>query len=183
MAKEVKKKHWIPITAPKEFNNKIIGETILKEKGLVGRTLKISLYDLLGDMKKQNNNITFIITNIKDNKAETELVNYFISVSHLKRLVRKAKDKIDDSFIAEDKNKIKVKIKPIMLTKRKTSKAILTALRKGSRQVLSEHLKNTDFPNFVRDVISGKIQVKVKQTIRKIYPLSIYDLRIVERVK
>ena len=130
--KEKKKKIWVKIIAPKEFGSKVIGETIQKEANkLIGRTLKVSLSNLTRDMKKQSVSLGFIIKNVNEGKAETELYKYYISPSHLKRLVRKAKEKVDDSFEVETSDKVKLKIKPFMLTRQKTSKANVALLRNG----------------------------------------------------
>lgn len=180
--KEKKKKSWIKILAPSMFRNKVIGETIKRDK-LVGRTIKVSLSNLIGDMKKQNINLGFVITNVKDDKAETEIYKYFLSVGYLKRLVRKIRNKIDDSFIAETKDKIKIKIKPVMITRGRTSKARLTAIRKLSRELLTKFVKETSFEDFIREVGSFRIQIKLKQTLRKIYPLGLYEIRYIEKVK
>ena len=180
--KEKKKKSWIKILAPSMFRNKVIGETIKRDK-LVGKTIKVSLSNLIGDMKKQNINLGFVITNVKDDKAETEIYKYFLSVGYLKRLVRKIRNKIDDSFIAETKDKIKIKIKPVMITRGRTSKARLTAIRKLSRELLTKFVKENSFEDFIREAGSFRIQIKLKQTLRKIYPLGLYEIRYIEKVK
>jgi ribosomal protein S3AE len=180
--KEKKKKSWIKILAPSMFRNKVIGETIKRDK-LIGKTIKVSLSNLIGDMKKQNINLGFVITNVKDDKAETEIYKYFLSIGYLKRLVRKVRNKIDDSFIAETKDKIKIKIKPVMITRGRTSKARLTAIRKLSRELLTKFVKENSFEDFIREVGSFRIQIRLKQTLRKIYPLGLYEIRHIEKVK
>ena len=184
MAKEKKKKHWVKIVAPKQFGGKVLGETLCSDtQKIIGRTLKKSLSELTGDYKKQSLNLGFVIIDVKEDGASTDLYRYYMSTSHLKRLVRKAKNKIDDSFVGETKDKIRIKIKPIMLTRKKTSKSILTNLRKESRRILSGYLKETSFVEFIRDIISGKVQGLLKHDLRRIYPLSLYELRVVEKIR
>lgn len=181
-AKDKKKKIWIKIIAPREFHNKPLGETLQREK-LSGRKLKVSLSNLIGDFKKQNTSIGFVVTEVKDNQAKTEVYKYIISPSHLKRLVRKSKNKIDDSFVVETKDKIKLRVKPFMVTRQKTSRSTLTSLRKISREQLERYIKGNTFVDFIRDVISGKIQGRLKYELKIAYPLSLYEIRCIERVK
>jgi len=183
-AKEGKKKHWVKIVAPAEFGNKIIGETICSEaKNVIGRTLKINVFSITGDFKKQNTHLAFVVKDVKDNQASTELYRYYVSLSHLKRMVRKAKNKIDDSFIVDTKDKTKIKVKPVMLTKQKTSRSVLTSLRKHSREIIGNYSKVNSFSNFIRDIISNKVQVITKKELKKVYPLSLYEIKSVEKVK
>ena len=183
-AKERKKKHWIKIVAPSEFGNKIIGETICSEaKNIIGRTLKVNVFSVTGDFKKQNTHLAFVVKDVTDGKASTELYRYYVSLSHLKRMVRKAKNKIDDSFVVDTKDNIKIKIKPVMLTKQKTSRSVLTALRKKAREIISNYSKVNSFSNFVREVISNKVQIITKKELKSVYPLSLYEIKSIEKIK
>ena len=184
MVKEKKKKHWVKIMAPPELDSEVLGETIIFEpKTLIGRKLDVNLFTLTRDLKKQNSNLGFIIKDIKEGQATTELYKYYISLSYMRRLVKNSKDKIEDSFIAETKDKIKVRIKPVMITKRKTSKSILTNLRMTSRDMLSKYLSETNFTEFVKEIVMGRIQVRLKHNLKKIYPLSLYDIKNAEKLK
>jgi len=49
----IKKKKWVPIQAPKLFNEQIIGESLVGEaQELVGRRATVSLMTLTGDPQK-----------------------------------------------------------------------------------------------------------------------------------
>lgn len=184
MVKEKKKKHWVKIMAPQEFDSGVLGETITAEpKNLIGRKLDVNLFTITRDLKKQNSNLGFIINDVKEGQVTTELYKYYISLSYLRRLVKNSKDKIEDSFIAETKDKVKVRIKPIMITKRKTSKSILTNLRLTSRNLLTKYLSETNFTEFVKEIVMGRIQVRLKHNLKTIYPLSLYDLKSAEKLK
>ncbi len=180
MAKE-KKKPWIKILAPREFGEKVLGETLLTDK-LIGRPLKLSLSSITGDFKKQNNILKFVIKEVKD-QAITELVGYNLSDAYLRRLVRKGKEKIDDSFICESKDKIRFKLKPFMLTRQKTSNSIITALIKKSREILTKYAKENSFVNIIRDITSNRLQMNLKKSLKDVYPLSMCEIKAVERVK
>ncbi|MBI3035503.1 hypothetical protein HYY71_04210 [Candidatus Woesearchaeota archaeon] len=99
---KLKKKQWYPIIAPKQFDNVVLGETLVYEPGLMlGKTLSHSLMNLTNDMKRQNVNIHFKVVEIEGDKAKTSIIGYQIIPSSVKRFVRRASEKMDISFACE----------------------------------------------------------------------------------
>ncbi len=182
-SKEIKK-HWIPVIATKEFGNMEIAEIPYSEpKTLIGRVLKINLYLLTNDSRKQNAEVSFKIINFDSKTATTELVGYKILNAYIKRVIRKGKEKADDSFVCESNDKIKIKIKPFFITKNKTKDSILTRLRMETRKIVTEYSKTIDFEKLVRETTSNSLQRNLKQELKKIYPLILFELREVVRTK
>lgn len=181
---ERKKKAWIKIAAPREFENKIIGETICSEiNKIVGRTLRLNMSNIIGDIKRQHSIVNFVIKEVKDGIANTEVIGCDLSGSYLKRLIRNGKEKIDDCFLAETKDKIKVRIKPFIIAKQKTSNSVITALIKESRRLAETYSKESNFTSLIQDILYSRFQMKIKQSLKIIYPLNIYEIRVIERVK
>ena len=181
--KEVKK-HWLPVYSTHEFGNYEIGEVPYTEiKTVNGRILRINLSLLTNDARKQNAEIAFRIINSDEKKADTEVLGYNISNAYIKRVIRKGKEKADDSFICETKDKVKVKVKPFFITKNKTKASILTKIRIGIRNIISEYSKETDFEKVIREIISNSLQRNLKQEIKKIYPLTLFEIREFSRIK
>jgi len=58
---------------------------------------------LTNDSKKQSTNLRFRINEYKNNVLYTELVGLRIQVAQLKRITRKQKDKVEDSFVCVTK--------------------------------------------------------------------------------
>src|SRR3989344_3033310 len=142
MAKNVaidkKKKVWVPIVASKEFRNTEIGETYVEEPAAsVGKFIETNLMFLTNDSKKQGTNLRFRINEYKNNVLYTELIGLRIQVAQLKRITRKQKDKVEDSFVCVTKDNIKVRLKPILVTKTKVTNSKLTSLRKNVRDLVS----------------------------------------------
>ncbi|MEK6834810.1 MAG: hypothetical protein AABX61_00935, partial [Nanoarchaeota archaeon] len=93
-----KKKKWFSIFSGPEFNNSEVGETLANEDtNLVGRTLEVNLANITQDPKSQNINIKFKIKEFKDNKANAEVISYAMLSTYVKRVIRPAKEKMDDS--------------------------------------------------------------------------------------
>ena len=70
---KLKKKQWYNIIAPKQFDNAVIGETLVYEPGaMLGKTLSHSLMNLTNDTKRQNINIHFKVVEIDGDSHSTE---------------------------------------------------------------------------------------------------------------
>ncbi len=177
------KKRWVKIIGS-EFNNMVIGESyIVDPEKLIGKTLKLNLGALIGDSKKFNINLGFKIKEIKGADAYAVVVSYEILQAHVKRLVRVGQDKIEDSFVAESKDKLKVCVKPVALTKAKAKNSILTKIRKDARERITHIFANNNFKEVLNEIINGQLQKNLRQEFKKIYPLSTFEIRKLEVVK
>ena len=177
-----KKKKWVPIFVNKEFFNGVeIGETYVSEPELcLGKTLSVNLMNLTRDSRKHGNiNVKFKILNYTNNQLFAELISLNLQVAQLKRTTRANKDKIEDSFIVKCKDNTQVAVKPIMLTKAEANNSILTALRHATRKFTSEFAKNTSYPQFMNEVISGNLQKEIRNAVKKVYPITSCNLKAV----
>ncbi len=167
-----KKKRWLPVLASRDFNNQYIAEVYVNEPDeALGRRLSINLMALTKDPKKQLFNVEFKIKEIKDNNAITELTDYRIQAAQLKRILKKGRNKVEDSFVYAMKENQKIVIKPILLTKSLVYKTILQEIRRATRKFLFEYTNKNTFPQIMRDIISGKLQKDLRENAKKIYPV------------
>jgi ribosomal protein S3AE len=96
-----KKKVLLSIYSPESMGNLSLGESFVYEKEeLIGKTLSLNLATITNDMKKQNINVTFKVIGVADNKGKTELIDYVLVSSYIKRMIRRSREKIEDSFLA-----------------------------------------------------------------------------------
>ncbi len=178
-----KKKKWFSIYTNENFNNLKIGESLGTEvKDLIGRKIIVNLSTLFNDPKKQSINAIFKINEIKGESAIAHIVGYELSQSHLKRVMRRSKDKIEDSFICESKDKIKFRIKPFLLTKTQTKRSILASLKHKAREYFNDVSSKNDFNVLIQNIISNKVQKDLKGVIKKVYPIILCEIRILERI-
>lgn len=168
-----KKKKWISILASKEFNNVELGETFVDEnEKVIGKVVCANMMNLVRDAKKQNIQLYFIVTDIKDNIANTDMYGYEMVNAFIKRFSKKAKERIDNSFDCVSQNNVKFKIKPILMTKGVAHKSVATSLRKKSEELISGYAKQTPFTEIMKSVMLGNIQKDLKTELKKIYPLN-----------
>ncbi len=159
-----KKKKWYTLVAPKEMNQVIIGETLASDpSGLIGRVINANLMTLTNDLKKQNMNMAFKVTNVKESTAETEFVSYSITPAHVKRLAKRSRDKAEDSFRCETKDGKKIAIKPLLLIKNKLQRNVLSSLRMATREVLAKEAKKKTVIELVTAILNKDLQNTVKQ--------------------
>jgi small subunit ribosomal protein S3Ae len=179
-----KKKKWHKILAPKIFNETVLGETpALEPNLLMGRTVKTSLMNLTRDMKKQNVDITFEVDQVKGDTAYAHVKTYQVNPAFIKRLVRRNKLRVDDSFTAITKDGIHLQIKPFILTRMGTRKSIGTALRKAARSYIARTLAKTTYDHFVQDLVSQRFQRTLKTSIKNIYNLRTCEIRVMNLLK
>lgn len=182
MAKK-KEKKWYEILASKHFNNLSIGESVgYEDKDIIGRVISVQLGSLTRDMKLQNIRVKFRVNEVKENKAYTEVKGYGLATSYIKRVVRVGRSRVDDSFLVTTKDDIKLRLKPLVLTKHKAQRKVLTALRALVKKDFTEYIKKETYDKFISDLISKKLQKDLRTKLNKIYPVSIVEVRMMQRV-
>ncbi len=178
-----KKKSWYPILAPQIFGRAKIGESLVDDAGqLVGRTIKLSLMTLTGDMKKQNITVGFRVDSTANNQAQTQLVQYMLVPASVKRMVRRGRTRIDASFVCQTKDGMKLRIKPFALTLNVTNRSIASNVRNHMIAFLASYAAEHDATTIFKDVVSGRLQVGLNFVARKVYPLRQTDIRVMEVV-
>ena len=173
-----KKKAWYGLYAPSSLNNAFLGESIVYDPNdLVGKTLKMNLSMFTNDMKKQNIIASFRVNKVEDKKGLTELIGYSLGLAYLKRLVRRRRDKVDDSFLAKDKEGKFVRVKTVAMTNSKTYDSVSSAIRLSLRAKVRKSLKEMSFEEFVNALINVRLQREWKNSLGKIYPLKFLEVR------
>ena len=175
---KLKKKQWYPIIAPKQFDNVVIGETLVYEpQQMLGKTLSHSLMNLTNDMKRQNVSIRFKIVEVEDNKAKTSIMGYEIVPSSVKRFVRKASEKVDLSFTCETADNVFLRVKPLVITKSDIKGSTAARLRHNVIALLTKTIKKMTYEEVINDLILHKMQSMMRENLNKIYPLKVCEIR------
>ncbi|MDD5253801.1 MAG: hypothetical protein PHG05_01705 [Candidatus Nanoarchaeia archaeon] len=175
------KKKWFDIYASKEFREQIIGETPAYDiNELKGRAVIVDI-GKIADVKKPNARLIFQVTEVKDKGGFTELFGYEIPQSHLKRSVRINSSKIADSLKLKTKDNVEIIIKPMLITKGKAARNVLKSLRKVMIEELKREIGERDYIEVLMDIIRNKIQVSIKNNVKKIHPVTFCDFSKVQR--
>ncbi|MGV8086487.1 MAG: hypothetical protein ACP5N1_02560 [Candidatus Woesearchaeota archaeon] len=179
--KRQKKKKWFPLVAPETFQSKVIGEVLLEDASvLMNRTVKVNMMQLMNDMKKQNVNVMFRVYDVKDGKAFTKAVKFEVSAFSLKRLAKREKDKLSDSFVVKTLDDKLVRIKTVMITNAMTNGAVQAALIQSCRAVCKEIINKVNFEQLIIDLVVYKFQKEIRESLHKVYPLRNFDIKVFE---
>ncbi len=173
-----KKKKWYAIYAPKLFSEAFIGESlVMQPEELNKKTVEVSLMNLTGEIKRQHIYIKFKVTKVVENRAYTEPVAYKMTAASIKRLVRRRKDRIDDSFNLVTRDSKVIKIKPLFITRSNTYNSVITTIRKTARGFLTGYISRNDYDIVFKAIVSGRLQQELYRRLKRIYPLRIVEIR------
>jgi small subunit ribosomal protein S3Ae len=175
---KVKKKQWYNLMAPKQFGDVVIGETLVYEPhAMLGKTLSHNLMNLTNDIKKQNINVHFRVTNVEGDKAMTSIIGYQIIPSSVKRFVRRNSEKMDLSFACETADNVLIRVKPLVITKADVKGSIAAKVRNNIVLFLIRTLKTMKYDEIMDSIISHKLQSDMRAGLNKIYPLKVCEIR------
>lgn len=177
----VKKKTWVRIISPKFLGEKELGESYIEEiSNSVGKKVEINLMKITGDIKTQNCTVKFEINEAKDELLRTRIVAYQYLSSSIKRLVRRKMNRVDDSLVIMTKDNLKVRIKPMLLTRGKVSKSVEYKLRLDTKNELLKIVHKTNYDDLFSDVINNRIQRDLKNLLKPIHPLRAVLIRVLK---
>jgi len=142
-------------------------------KNLNGKIIK---YDLTRFLRGKS---MLIKLRVKvENDAATSTPEEIKLMPHfLKRMVRKGTNYVEDSFSTKCKD-AQVRIKPFLITRRKVSRAVRKALREKAREELTNYVKDKKAETLFDEVLKNQIQKPLSLKLKKIYPLSLCEIRV-----
>jgi ribosomal protein S3AE len=140
---------------------------------LQGKTIK---YDLTRILRGKSVLLTLVVK-VENDKASAYPKEFVILPYFIRRMIRKGVNYVEDSFLAETKD-AKVEIKPFLLTRKKVSHDVRKALREKAREEIILYLKNKTSEEVFDELIQGKMQKPLSLKLKKIYPLSLCEIRM-----
>lgn len=175
---KAKKKVWVPIFSNSLFDKAQLGiSPTIDCNFLKDKCIKTTLSNLTRDLRNQNVTLGFKINKIEDGKAFADPISYSLSSSSVSRIVRKNISKIDNSFICSTKDGLSLRVKPITVTRFKTTSLKTKSINKAIVSSICDKIENLYLNQFIEGLIRKKFQEDIKRTVSKIYPLKIFDIR------
>jgi ribosomal protein S3AE len=142
---------------------------------LVGRVVSL---DLTRVLRGKSLILSLKVVKQEDN-LEGDPTKIELAGSYIRRMIRKGSDYIEDSFIIECKD-AKAVIKPYMITRNKISRAVRSEIRNEVKKHIEAYAKARTIKEVMSDIISNKIQKELSLKSKKIYPLALCEIRILE---
>ncbi|MFH1770717.1 MAG: hypothetical protein ABH828_04110 [archaeon] len=176
--KKIKKK-WFPIVAPKMFGGKVLGELLLADANMMkGRHITQNLSNVLNDPKKHSINMQFLIKDVKEGQGITTITKYELISGYIKRLIRRGRTKIVDSFITKSADGKRVRVKTIILTNSYAHKSTQTKIRMNVRELMKKEVAKNTFEKSIEELLKLTIQKEIRKTISKIAPSRNFEIRV-----
>ncbi len=141
-----------------------------------GKTIKMDLTRML---KGRSIEVVFVV-NSKELKAypkKLSLLTFYII-----RLMKKGINYVEDSFSCKSKD-ANLKVKPFLITRKKVSRRIRKALREKAKEFIINYCQDKSAEEIFYDAISAKLQKELAAKLKKIYPLSVCEIRVMEKEK
>lgn len=173
MAQEKRKKKFFDVEIP------IIGkQTQMQAYEISDLNNRFLRYDLTRILRGKGVMLTLKVK-VNENNASTFPIKAVLLPYFLRRMIRKGTNYVDDSFEAECKDS-KLKIKPILVTRKKVSRAVRNALRIKTREELIAYVKEKNSEELFDELLKNQIQKPLNSKLKKIYPLSLCEIRVFE---
>lgn len=173
MAAAKKKKRFYNIEIPL-----IKKTTQLQAYEVSGLNNKYIKYDLTRLFKGKSMLLT-LKTEVQEDHVITIPQELRLMPFYLKRMVRRGTNYVEDSFSTESKEGF-VRIKPFMVTRRKVSRAVRSALRKAAENELRLWAKDNSNEDLFQDILRNKIQKELSFKLKSIYPLALCEIRVLK---
>jgi len=182
--KKVKRKYPVEVKAPEYLNSYTLGKSEVTDlSSLVGKTAKVNLMYITGNVKNQNIRLTFRINEVKSGLASTVVLKYEQIPYYLGRYVKAGSDLVEDSFVGKSKDGMNVRIKPFIVTKMNTSKLVLSLIRKKTQELVLNELSQKTYDEFISAIVNARVQMTFRTELKKISPLKAFEFKRIELVK
>jgi len=170
-----KAKIWYDIRASPSFNNVVIGNTPASDPDLLlGRVVRTSLAEITGDrrdFKKQKQKLDFKITKVKGKDAETEFVGHTITRDYARSMGKRGSGKFYGSYLINTSDSRIIKVKVVGISTKKLTQGQRAEISNNTLKVLQADAKTKVLPDFVQNLLFGKLGSKMFSTASKIYPM------------
>jgi len=153
----------------------LIGES---PQSIENRTIKL---DLTRQLKGKSIEATVKIK--LDNGKPTahpqkiKLMPYFI-----RRMIRKRISYVEDSFVVPSQESMLL-IKPFIITRKRVSRAVRKTLRNKAKNWVEDYVAERKNDEIFGEVLSNRMQKPLSLALKKTYPLSLCEIRILEIVR
>lgn len=184
VAKKWKGKDWFAVLSPESFGGNVIAETPATDpKTLLGRTVEVSVSDLLGQRGKEFQKVRFRIEGVDGRNAHTRFSGYVVVKEFVSRVIRKRLQKIEVIGNVKTKDDWLLQISSVAIMNRNVEKNIQRKVRGWIGGQLTESAGRSGIDEFVKFIMAGTIQHRIKKQGSKIYPVRFFEIAKIEIMK
>ena len=172
-------KRWFTVRAPRNpWSYRNIGETLAEEDSmLTGRVYEMMQNELDGDFSKMHVKVKFQITHTIGSDAITEFIGHEVVKDHIRRQVRRARSKVDDTVDVVTEDGFYIRIKPIIITHRTAKSSQKQEMRARARDAILKMGATSTWVSIQKSIMDGTLENAIKDSISLIHPVRAVMLR------
>ena len=172
-------KRWFTVRAPRNpWSYRNIGETLAEEDSmLTGRVYEMMQNELDGDFSKMHVKVKFQITHTIGSDAITEFIGHEVAKDHIRRQVRRARSKVDDTVDVVTEDGFYIRIKPIIITHRTAKSSQKQEMRARTRDAILKMGATSTWVSIQKSIMDGSMENAIKNSISSIHPVRAVMLR------
>lgn len=139
--------------------------------------------DLTGDQSKYYMRIGLKTLQPLEGVVPTRFHSYFCIDEYVARLGRKGLGKVASYIDAVTKDNWKIQVSSVVILNRRSNANIKTQVIKFVEDLIKEKAKTMNHSDFVKAVMAGVFQMKIKKGASKIYPVRFSEITKIETLK
>jgi len=157
------------IRAPSYFGSREIGTTLSDDPAkLIGRTVKVSLYNLTDDFSKQYMIIRFKIVRVDGSEAHTVFYGHEYGREFLRSLVRRGTSRIDGFYNLRTMDNVAMRVQGTVFTLKRETSGKKRLIRRIMKEVLESSASKLTLDQFAQELVLGKTASDIYNAVKKI---------------
>jgi small subunit ribosomal protein S3Ae len=145
---------------------------------LIGMVVEVTLGELTNDLSKQNIKLLLRVDRVGGNSAYTKFIGHQLTQDYLRSLVKRQTSEVETNISVTTKDGYTIRVKPSCFTIKRANQ--FKAIRSIMNNVIEAKAKELDMPQFVQEVITGKLSASIYHDVKPIYPLRRVEVRKTE---
>ncbi|MBR19275.1 MAG: hypothetical protein CMA64_03905 [Euryarchaeota archaeon] len=172
-------KRWYTVRAPRNpWSYRNIGETIAEEDSMLeGRIYEMMQNELDGDFSKMHVKVKFRITHTVGSDAITEFIGHEVAKDHIRRQVRRARSKVDDTVDIVTEDGFYVRLKPLVITHRTAKSSQKQEIRSRAKEIILKAGATSTWVGIQKSIMDGSLESSIKDAVSTIHPVRTVLLR------
>ena len=172
-------KRWYTVRAPRNpWSYRNIGETIAEEDSMLeGRIYEMMQNELDGDFSKMHVKVRFRITHTVGSDAITEFIGHEVAKDHIRRQVRRARSKVDDTVDIVTEDGFYIRVKPLVITHRTAKSSQKQEIRSRAKEIILKAGATSTWVAIQKAIMDGSLESSIKDAVSAIHPVRTVLLR------
>ena len=182
--KKWKGKDWFSVSAPEWLGGSVIASTPATDaKAVSGRVFEVSVPEVMGDQSKYYMRINLKTGVPSEGFVPTRFHSFYCVNEYVMRLGRKGLGKVAVFNDCVTKDGWKLQVSTVAVLNRRSNASIKAKVNGIVEEVMTTKAKDMNHNDFIKAVVAGVFQVKIKKTASKIYPVRLVEVTKIETLK